>query len=236
MFDQESYRLHLVVAEGRERCAQRDQHVRPSRTLVLQRDPQHLDTGAVVTQQLPGGLDVDRRTELEHHCDVVGQLIGLELGSALAVGLLELHQHHSATASVAVREVGEVQTAAPGVIEGLDEVGLQVLQWHLLRMVEEGVQRIPHCRRQIRDGRPDHRALLVGVVVRVFQQQRHCLPDDAQLILGQSRTVALGHPAEDVHHLSFRPGKSPRGLPLPSQLSRFTRPRLVPPPTSSSLV
>ena len=72
-------------------------------------------------------LGVHGRPELQHRAEVVGQLAGrlVPLDAGRAVGLLELHQRHAAAAGVAVGEVGEVERALAGVVEGGDVVLLQ---------------------------------------------------------------------------------------------------------------
>jgi hypothetical protein len=115
--------------------------VLPRRLPLLQGEPQHLDARAVVDDQLAGGRQVGRRAELQDDREVVGQLVLGDLDAGPAIGLLELDERDATTPGVAVGEVRQEEAAPAGVVEGLDEGALQVLQGLGGQLVEERRER-----------------------------------------------------------------------------------------------
>jgi len=96
----------------------------------------------VLQQQNPRRGHVGRGSELEHHAEVIGQLVVGQDHARLAVCRLEPQQRHSSVAGVAVLEVRQVEAASLLVVERRHEVCGQLRQGSDLEMRQEGHQRI----------------------------------------------------------------------------------------------
>src|SRR5699024_2985325 len=161
---------------------------------------------------------------------------------AAAVGLLELHQRHAAFTGVPVGEERQMQAALAGDVEGVHVLRLHLAQPASAQVPRQCIDEIAQSLRQLPGHLLQQRQLVHQLLLGVLQQQRDALPRrglDPGVQCGRSAPVA----APQSHHCcsvfassSFRSGKSPSGIPLPSQFSRFTRLDLEPPPTSSSEV
>ena len=152
----------------------------------------------------------------QHRAQVVGELaeVVVPRDTTATVGVLEVHQRRSSPTGVPVGEVGQVERALPGVVEGGDVVLLELRQWRAPHVVEErGEVRVTgHQGREVVERGEQ---LLGGVV----EDRRADRPRVHGLRVGSGRSAAEPHePAP-----SSRGGKSPSGVPLPSQLRRLTR-------------
>src|SRR5699024_10747372 len=127
--------------QGRQGGAQRDQGAVPRGGDVRQVQAEQLDAGTVRAQDLRAALGIVRGAELEHHRQVVRQLLVPDLEARGAEVLLDAQQRHAAAAGVAVAEVGQVQASPAAGVEGVDVLLLDGDRVPLVQQVDGAQQR-----------------------------------------------------------------------------------------------
>src|SRR5215218_6777606 len=116
--------------------------------LLLEGEPDGLQSGPMLAQQPLAASGVAQGGELQDDGEVVGQLVVVEREPRPSVEVLALQQRHAALAGVAVREVREVEAAAAAQVERLDVLGLLLPEGTGLDVVEEAPKRAGELGRQ----------------------------------------------------------------------------------------
>jgi hypothetical protein len=86
--------------------------------------------------------------ELQHHAEVVGQLVRAQQQAGLLVGLDQVDHGRAAVARVAVHMLEQVQRGAAAAVEQVDVLGFHVQAVLARQAAHQGVQRGPAGRAQ----------------------------------------------------------------------------------------
>ena len=148
---------------------------------------QQPDRGGMLGQQGVTGDPVADGGELEHHREVVGQLLVADREAAGRVGLLEPQDRHPAVAGVPVGPVGQERARPALHVEDLDVVPLHVTDRGAVQVREELRQWGPHRIGQLGHGGGQAVEAIEQRTVRVGQQPGARQPGGGD--------VTLGHPA-----------------------------------------
>jgi hypothetical protein len=128
-------------------------------------------------------MQVVGRTEFEHVGEVVRQLVLGDLEAGLLVGLLDRQQGHAPLPGVPVREVREVEAAAPPRVERLHVFGADGLRVLLLQP-PDGLQEVRGNGVRERAGQLlDEAEAVDDLVVRVADEPRGRQPRRPHLVV-----------------------------------------------------